>query len=175
MAARSICACRRAPSRKPRRQSGDWEQDAIKGGYWLRRPSGDAEAALVFTGALAPEALSAYEMLLEDIPGLGLLNVTSPDLLHRGWSARQAGRWNRRSNEISHVENLLSALPSNAGLVTMIDGAPSTLSWLGGVKGMRVSALGTDRFGQTGDLPDLYRVYRLDTDAIVEAAAELFL
>jgi pyruvate dehydrogenase E1 component len=32
-----------------------------------------------------------------------------------------------------------------------------------------------DRFGQTGDLPDLYQTYRLDADAIVDAAAELFL
>ena len=50
-----------------------------------------------------------------------------------------------------------------------------TLSWLGGVKGHRVSLLGTDRFGQTGDLPDLYRTYRLDEEAIFEAMAELFL
>lgn len=70
---------------------------------------------------------------------------------------------------------LLDAIAPHAGLVTIIDGAPSTLSWLGGVKGMRVSPLGTDRFGQTGDLPDLYRTYRLDSDAIVEAAAELFI
>ncbi len=41
--------------------------------------------------------------------------------------------------------------------------------------GHRVSPLGLDRFGQTGTLPDLYREYRLDVDAIVEAAAELFL
>jgi pyruvate dehydrogenase E1 component len=32
-----------------------------------------------------------------------------------------------------------------------------------------------DRFGQTGDMPDLYREYRLDTQAILDAAAELFL
>ena len=30
-------------------------------------------------------------------------------------------------------------------------------------------------FSQTGSLQDLYREYRLDVDAIVEAAAELFL
>ncbi len=40
---------------------------------------------------------------------------------------------------------------------------------------MRTSALGIDRFEQTGDLDDLYRLYRLDADAIVEAAADLFL
>jgi pyruvate dehydrogenase E1 component len=49
------------------------------------------------------------------------------------------------------------------------------LSWLGGVMGHKVSPLGIDRFGQTGTLPDLYRAYRLDVDAVVEAAAELFL
>jgi pyruvate dehydrogenase E1 component len=43
------------------------------------------------------------------------------------------------------------------------------------VRGMRVSALGLDSFGQVGDLPDLYRHYRLDVDAIVEACADLFL
>jgi pyruvate dehydrogenase E1 component len=56
-----------------------------------------------------------------------------------------------------------------------VDGAPATLSWLGGVRGQRVSALGLDGFGQVGDLPDLYRHYRLDVDAIVEACADLFL
>ena len=41
--------------------------------------------------------------------------------------------------------------------------------------GMRVSPLGISSFGQTGDLPDLYRTYRLDADAIIDAAAELFI
>ena len=60
-------------------------------------------------------------------------------------------------------------------MITVLDGSPGALSWLGGVLGMRVSPLGTDRFGQTGDQIDLYHTYRLDADAIVDAAAELFL
>lgn len=152
-----------------------WEEDAVKGGYWLRRPSADTEAAIVFTGAIAPEALEAWQQLADDLPGLGLLNVTSPDLLHRGWLAARAARWSGKDAAPSHAEHLLSALPRHAGLVTIIDGSPGALSWLGGVKGMRVSPLGIDRFGQTGDLPDLYRAYRLDGEAIVDAAAELFL
>jgi pyruvate dehydrogenase E1 component len=75
------------------REDDGWKEDALKGGYWLMRPASGAEAAIVFTGAIAPEAIAAYHELKEDIPGLGLLNVTSPDLLHRGWSARQAARW----------------------------------------------------------------------------------
>jgi pyruvate dehydrogenase E1 component len=152
-----------------------WEADALKGGYWIHKPAGAAEAAIAFCGAIAPEVLDASAQLAEDIPGLGLLNVISPDLLHRDWSARRAARWTSSKAAPSHVETLLSALAPGAGLVTVIDGSPGALSWLGGVKGMRVSPLGIDRFGQTGDLPDLYRTYRLDADAIVEAAAELFL
>jgi pyruvate dehydrogenase E1 component len=157
------------------RVDDSWEADALKGGYWLKPPAPGAEAAIAFTGALAPEVLAAWESLAEDLPGLGLLAVTSPDLLHRGWMARRAARWTDKSPAPSHIEVLLSLLAPHAGLVTIIDGSPSALSWIGGVRGMRVSPLGTERFGQTGDLPDLYRTYRLDTDAIIEAAAELFL
>ena len=109
------------------------------------------------------------------MPGLGLLAVTSPALLHRGWSERRSGRWAGREATPSHVETLLAPLSREAGLVTLIDGSPAALSWLGGVRGHKVSPLGVDRFGQTGSLPDLYRAYRLDVDALVEAAAELFL
>jgi pyruvate dehydrogenase E1 component len=155
------------------RSDSDWEADALNGGYWLRKPAGAADAAIVFTGAIAPEAIAAHAALSEDFPGLGLLNVTSPDLLHRGWSARRAARWTGAAPAPSHVETLLSALAPGAGLVTVIDGSPGALSWLGGVAGMRVSPLGVDRFGQTGDLPDLYARYRLDTAAIIDAMAEL--
>jgi pyruvate dehydrogenase E1 component len=160
--------------RQVERADDSWKSGAIEGGYWLREPAEGAEAALVYSGAIAPEALAAWEALKDDVPGLGLLAVTSPDLLHRGWSASLSGRWKGRGTG-SHVERLLGALSPTAGLVTLLDGAPASLSWLGGVCGHRVSPLGLDRFGQTGSLPDLYREYRLDVDAIVEAAAELFL
>lgn len=157
------------------RANTDWEADALKGGYWLRRPAAGAEAAIAFTGTIAPEVLAAYDQLLDDIPGLGVLNVTSPDVLHREWSASKAARWTDKNAQTCHVEDLLSALAPDAGIVTVIDGSPGALSWLGGVQGMRVSPLGTDRFGQTGDLPDLYAEYRLDSVAIIDAMAELFL
>ncbi len=157
------------------RSTDAWQADALKGGYWLHAPSGRCDAAIAFTGAITPEVLKAYDALIEDIPGLGLLMVTSPDLLHRGWSECQASRWNNSNAPICHIEELLSVLSPDAGLVTIIDGSPSTLSWLGSVRGMRVSPLGVDRFGQTGDLPDLFHSYRLDGEAIIDATAQLFL
>ncbi|MFN5902979.1 MAG: transketolase [Novosphingobium sp.] len=152
-----------------------WEADALAGGYWLRAPAAGSRAAIAFSGAIAPEAIAAWEQLADDLPGLGLLNVTSPDLLHRGWSAAQAARWQGGTRAPSHVETLLAPLAPDAGIVTLLDGSPAALSWLGGVRGQRVSPLGIDRFGQTGDLPDLYHTYRLDADAVVEAMAELLL
>jgi pyruvate dehydrogenase E1 component len=156
------------------RMDDGWKEGALKGGYWLKKPGTNAEAAIVAMGALMPEALAAWEELSADIPGLGLLSITSPDLLHRGWTAAQAARWQGQRNP-SHVEQLLSQLAPRAGLVTLCDAAPASLSWLGGVLGQRVAPLGVERFGQTGNLTDLYAAYRLDGDAITEGIAELLL
>jgi pyruvate dehydrogenase E1 component len=133
-------------------------------------PAPDAELVIVYCGVLAAEALEAFEQIREDIPGAGLLAVTSPDRLNRGWFGAQAARAAGRSSP-SQIERLLANVPRTAVLVTMMDGPPTTLSWLGGVHGHRVSALGVTRFGQTGDIQDLYRAYRLDADAAVDAAA----
>jgi pyruvate dehydrogenase E1 component len=149
-----------------KRTPDSFTEGAIRGGYWLKAPLPGAELAIAVSGAVTPEAMAAHAQLEEDYPGLGLLAVTSPDLLHRGW---------RASPGASHVETLLAPLSPQAGLVTLLDGSPSALSWLGSVRGQRVRALGVDSFGQTGDLPDLYRHYRLDVDAILDACAALAL
>jgi len=151
-----------------------WKAGALAGAYWLREPGPNAEAAIVAMGAIMPEALAAHAELSADIPGLGLLAVTSPDLLHRGWTAAQASRWSG-SHQPSHIETLLARLAPGAGLVTLCDAAPASLSWIGGVLGHRVAPLGVERFGQTGTLADLYAAYRLDGAAITEAVAEVLL
>ena len=69
------------------------------------------------------------------------------------------------------VERLLSTLSRDARLVTVLDGHPLALSWLGSVRGHRVVPLGIESFGQSGDIPDLYRAYRLDAAAIIDAVA----
>jgi pyruvate dehydrogenase E1 component len=160
--------------RQVHRADDGWREGALKGGYWLREPGPRAEAAIVAMGAVMPEALAAWDELSGDVPDLGLLAVTSPDLLHRGWTAGQAARW-QGERMPSHVEQLLSRLSPSAGLVTLADAAPASLSWLGGVLGQRVAPLGVEKFGQTGNLADLYAAYRLDGDAITEAVAELLL
>ena len=62
----------------------------------------------------------------------------------------------------------MAELPSHCKLVTIIDGHPATLSWLGSVTGLQTIPLGVEHFGQTGTIGDLYRHHGIDAAAIVE-------
>lgn len=158
---------------QPTRCDDAWRDDLLEGAYWLEPPTADTELAIVSCGATIPEAIEAAELMVDDFRHVAILNAVSPDRLHNDWQASRAARWSGTPGAQSHVERLLGAVPTSAGIVTMLDGAPAALSWLGGVRGHRISPLGITSFGQVGDLPDLYRHYRLDAEAIVEAAAEL--
>ena len=146
------------------------QADIIAGGYWLRPPSANTQVAVVYCGALAPEAIEATHRLAERLPNVALLAVTSPDRLHAGWTASRRAVADGEARTPSHIEALLSVLPAGAGLVTVIDGHPATLSWMGGVARHAIHPLGVERFGQSADLQDLYRVHGLDADHIVRAA-----
>ena len=61
-------------------------------------------------------------------------------------------------------------MPSHCGLVTVLDGHPATLGWLGSVRGHRARALGVTRFGQTGTIADLHRHFGIDAQGIAAAA-----
>jgi pyruvate dehydrogenase E1 component len=109
---------------------------------------------------------------MERFPHLGVLAVTSPDRLHAGWTAAQKARAGGDRAARAHVEDLLAELPAGGAIVTVIDGHPATLSWLGGVHRHAIHALGVERFGQSADIVDLFRIHGLDADAIVAAAHE---
>jgi pyruvate dehydrogenase E1 component len=146
------------------------EADVISGGYWLRRPGPNAQVVIAYTGAVAPEAIRATGLMSEDRRDVGLLAITSPDRLHAGWSAAERARQDGRLDARSHVERLLAPLSRDCGIVTVVDGHPATLAWLGSVHGHRLKALGVEKFGQTGSIQDLYRYYGLDSEAIMRAA-----
>ena len=93
--------------------------------------------------------------------------MTSADRLNAGWQAAQTVRINGRRGH-SHIETLLAPIPRDCLLVTVIDGHPATLSWLGSVHGHRVAALGVEHFGQTGTVADLYRHFGIDRNSILK-------
>lgn len=145
----------------------------VEGAYWLREPGPNADLVVAVTGAPTPEAIEAVGMMAEDRRDVGLLAITSADRLHAGWTAAQRAREGGDREATAHVEDLLGGLPGHCGLVTVVDGHPATLGWLGSVLGHRTRALGVERFGQTGTVADLYRHYGLDAQGIVSAASAL--
>jgi pyruvate dehydrogenase E1 component len=152
----------------------DLQAGITEGAYWLRKPGPNAEAVIAYTGAVAPEAIEATGLLGESRRDIGLLAITSADRLHAGWTAARKLRRDRRGvAHLSHIERLLAPLPRDCGIVTVIDGHPATLAWLGSVHGHRVEALGVEHFGQTGTIDDLYRHHGIDANAIIDAAESL--
>jgi pyruvate dehydrogenase E1 component len=150
-----------------RRMNPSLSRQIIEGAYWLVPPGENCPLAIAYCGAVAREAQEAFETIREEIPGAALLAITSPDRLHSQWQqARLLGSPGR-----SWAERLFEKLPRGAALVTVLDGHPATLSWMASIGGFASRALGVDRFGQSGDIPDLYRAYGIDAGSIIEACA----
>jgi pyruvate dehydrogenase E1 component len=155
---------------QPARQMEDpLARAIIDGAYWLRKPGPNAAVVIAYSGAVAPEAVQALGLMAGDRRDVGLLAVTSADRLNAGWSAAARARQYGQPRATSHVERLLAGLPASCAIVTVLDGHPATLAWLGSVHGHRTRALGVEHFGQTGTIADLYRHYGIDAQGIMAA------
>jgi pyruvate dehydrogenase E1 component len=163
------------PIEQPQRIMTSELQKAVSdGAYWLRKPGPNAEVVVVYSGAVAPEAIESVGFIGESRRDVGLLAVTSADRLHAGWTAARRLRRDRRGvQHLSHVEKLLAPLSRDCGIITVIDGHPATLGWIGSVRGHKVEALGVEHFGQTGTVDELYRHHGIDANAIIDAAEGL--
>ena len=160
------------PLDQPEREmTPEQTDDVISGAYWLTPPAPGADLVIAYAGAIAPEAIEAHAAIVEDLPGTGLLAITSADRLHDDWITARRARMSGAHAVTAYVERLLAPLARDAALVTVVDAHPATLSWLGSIAGHRIYPLGVDRFGQSGDIPDLYRAYGIDAEAILDAAA----
>ena len=147
-----------------------FRQGAIDGAYWLRKPGPNCDLVVAYQGVIAPEAIAAAGILAEKTRDIGVLAVTSADRLNAGWTAAQRARVRGNRQARSHVEAMLGGLPGHCVLLTVIDGHPATLAWLGAVAGHKTVPLGVEHFGQTGTIQDLYRHYGIDRDGIVGQA-----
>lgn len=151
-----------------KRVDEDFRQGAIDGAYWLRKPGPNCDIVIAYQGAVAPEAIKAAGMIGEARRDIGVLAVTSADRLNAGWTAAQRARSRGNSAAVSHIETLMADLPRHCKVITVIDGHPATLSWIGSVGGHQTIPLGVEHFGQTGTIGDLYHHHGLDAAAIVE-------
>jgi pyruvate dehydrogenase E1 component len=128
------------------------------------RPGGAPLVNIVVTGAMVPEALSAAAYLWEEGVAANVLNLTSPQRLFEAWRAAAGNHAADPLGWLIHPDE------RRAPLVTVHDAAPHSLAWLGSVFGASTTALGVERYGQSGARGDLYHYYGLDADNIAEMA-----
>ena len=145
--------------------------EILLGGYWLIPPSPGSDLAIVYAGAVADEARAAHAAVRGELPGTGVLAVTSPDRLAAGWRAAARARHDGDRDARSQLERLLDPLSPGASLVTVADAHPGSLDWMGSAAGHRCYPLGVDHFGQSGSVPELYAHHRIDVDAILDTIA----
>ena len=138
--------------------------DILKGGYWLKKPGSNPEIIIVYQGVMANEVIKATGFLGERFKDAGVLSITSSDNLFNEWKKKSIS-FSLETTK-SHIEHLLEVVPRDTKIITVIDGHPMTLSWLGSVYGHKTLPLGVDRFGQTGNINDLFEEFAIDTESI---------
>ncbi len=137
----------------------------LAGGYPLRRARGRPRVTLAGMGAVLPDLLAAADALGDEVD---VICVTSADLLFRAVRAR-AGLGDGSPAIVGEL------FPANraAPLVTVLDGDPHALAFLGAVNATPLTPLGVTRFGQSGDLAEVYEHHEIDAETIVGAALDL--
>jgi pyruvate dehydrogenase E1 component len=140
----------------------------LAGGYRIRESTRRPNVTLVGVGALVPEVVAASEELAQSGVAADVVCLTSPGLLFRALQARQglarADYW---------ILDELFPEERAAPIVTVLDGHPHTLAFLGAIRTVPIANLGVSDFGQSGDVQDLYQYFGIDTDTIVGAAYDL--
>ena len=150
---------------QPHRQiDNSLKENIIKGGYWLKKPGANPHIIIVYQGVIANEVVEAASMLGERFKDIGILSVTSSDNLFHEWKNTSSSFSSQKAH--SHIETLLSSVPKDTKLITVIDGHPMTLSWIGSVYGHKTITLGVDHFGQTGNVKELLTEFAIDSGNI---------
>ncbi len=150
---------------QPHRQIDEsLKENILKGGYWLKKPGANPHIIIIYQGVIANEVIEAASMLGERFKDIGVLSVTSSDNLFHDWKNTSSSFSSQKAH--SHIETLLSSVPKDTKLITVIDGHPMTLSWIGSVYGHKTITLGVDRFGQTGNVKELLTEFAIDSGNI---------
>jgi pyruvate dehydrogenase E1 component len=148
-------------------------RQVLAGGYRLRASEHPPEVTLIGMGAILPEVLAAADELAAAQIGVDLLCLTSADLIFRALQSRQG-----TGDADERILDELFPDDRRSPIVSVLDGHPHTLSFLaalaGGPQGRRsITCLGVSDFGQSGDVQDLYRHFRIDAGTIAGAALDL--
>lgn len=146
-------------------------KDVLTGCYRLLRGGENAESVNLFAvGATVPEAVEAAARLEREGIGANVFVVTSPDLIYRRVRAAALAEIDGAQQPGQDPTGILDASEAGRPVVTVIDGHPHSLGFLGSALGSHAINLGVDSFGQSGSRAELYRHFRIDAESIVGAA-----
>jgi pyruvate dehydrogenase E1 component len=106
-------------------------------------------------------------MAAEDGIYANVINVTSADRLFRAYVAAS------QQGTTSYLDALLPAAERHTPVITLLDGHPLTLAWLGALCNAPLQPLGVMNFGEAGSLQQLYRKHHIDTDAVLAAIVQV--
>ena len=165
-----------APFEAARARLGDEQlrTDVLAGGYRLVEGAGAGGPTvnLVASGAVVPEAVAAASLLAGEGVVAHVIDVTSMGRLYAGWRSplRTAARTGTAPTGDSQLARLLPDADRGAPIVTVHDAASHALAWVGSVFGAPVVPVGVDAFGQSGSIPELYGVFDLLPEHLVNAA-----
>ena len=143
---------------------------SISGGYVIEHHEAGAspDVVLAGVGAVMPEVVAAAIQLRGRGVRVDVVCITSVDLVFRAFRASRGFG----DGDASLLDRLLPA-DRSAPIVTVHDAHPHSLSFLGAVRGVPLTALGVEHFGQSGDLGSLHRHYGIDSKTITGAALDL--
>jgi len=153
-------------------------RQVIAGGYWLRDYRNEPDYAtrprfnLLSTGVMTDQAVKASTALMEEGVYANVIIVTSPGRLYRGWNAWQQAGVTGNGADAPHLFELIPPEERHA-MVSVIDGHPLTMDWMGAALGVRQIGLGVTEFGQSGDIASLYKAMHIHADDIVDAVGRL--
>ena len=143
------------------------KKDILNGAYWYLEEA-KMELVIACSGVIVEEVLKCREALINDDLNIGVLVVPSPDMLYRNWEN------SKKTDDLKpHIETILENISKQTPIITIIDGHSSSLSWIGAVRGHKVFPLGVNKFGQSGDLKEVYEDTNIDFKSIIDSIARI--
>ena len=140
----------------------------LAGGYRLQEADAPPDVTLVGVGAIMPEVCAAADELEASGIAVDVVCLTSAALIFRAMRVRQG-----LARGDDSVLGELFPPERAAPIVSVLDGHPHTLAFLGAIRSVPMAPLGVSDFGQSGDIQDLYAYFNIDADSIVGAALDL--
>lgn len=145
----SLAAVPTDPAARERRRA-----QVVAGAYVLHRSAEPPAVTIAALGALIPEAMAAVEKLAALDVAVDVVCLTSPHLLFSAMQSRDG-----RAQGSSWILDTVFPVRRAAPMVTVLGGHPHTLAFLAASTRSGLVTSASPRFGQSGDLADMYRYH----------------